>query len=284
MCVQGVGLVRNSPDRGSGLYLSVWPDAHRVLPIIERQPGETIRRRIRNRVSFMLHFLQIPFDFQTGWFAAILLFLVAFAAMRTSLRRSGAGAITGKRLRRALVMPQVILLAITLFVAHDHGLRLWSLPVMRPAVLGGLSLVALMIITLVQWALWATRDDAARREMWVRRILPTRNEMPEWIALAGLAGVTEELAYRGLLFGIVASTSQNFWLGAVVSAIAFGAAHFPRAKRGMIGIGAIGLVLQALAWSTGSMIPAMIVHALANTLAGLRGPAQFKAVGRGATE
>src|SRR5205807_2450354 len=109
-------------------------------------------------------------------------------------------------------------------------------------------------------------------------------EMPEWIGLAGLASVTEELAYRGLLFGIIASVSQSVWLGAVVSAIAFGAAHFPQEKRGMIGIGAIGLVLQALAWSTGSLIPAMIVHALANTLAGIRGPRQFKAVGRVATE
>ena len=118
----------------------------------------------------MLHFLQIPFDLQTGWFAAMLLFLVPWASVRTSRRTSGAGAIAGKRLRRAFVIPQVTLLAITLFIAHDHGLRLWSLPVMRPAVLGGLSLVALMIITLVQWLLWATRDDAARREMWVRRI------------------------------------------------------------------------------------------------------------------
>ena len=231
----------------------------------------------------MLHFLEIPFDIQTGWFAAILLLLVPLAAVRTSFRTSGAGAIAGKALRRAQVVPQVVLLAITLWVAHGHGLWLWSRPVARLAAVAG-SLVALMIVTLVQWLLWVTRDDAARRAMWVRKFLPTRKELPEWIALACLAGVTEELAYRGLLFGIVASANHSVWLGAVVSAVAFGTAHFVQGKRGMIGIGAIGLVLQALAWFTGSLIPAMIVHALANTLAGLRGPRQFKAVGGVATK
>jgi membrane protease YdiL (CAAX protease family) len=130
----------------------------------------------------------------------------------------------------------------------------------------------------VQWLLWATRDAAARRQMWVRRVLPTAAELPEWIVLTCVASMTEEIAYRGFLFGVVATANQSLWLGALASAVAFGVAHFPQGTRGMIGIAAIALVLQALVWFTGSLIPAMIVHAAANTLAGIRGPRRFDQV------
>jgi membrane protease YdiL (CAAX protease family) len=225
----------------------------------------------------MLPFVPTTLDLQTGWFAAVLLFAVPMAAVRTGRRAAGAPA-SGAPLRRRLAVGQAALLAITLFVAYTHRLTVWLVPSTSAAGAAALTALALAAVTLVQWLLWVTRDAAARREMWVRRILPARAELPEWIALACVAGVTEELAYRGFLFGIVATAGHSLWLGAVVSAVAFGVAHFPQGTRGMIGIAAIGLVLQGLVWSTGSLIPAMIVHAAANTLAGIRGPRRFDPV------
>ncbi len=83
-------------------------------------------------------------------------------------------------------------------------------------------------------------------------------------ALKGLtvltASVVEEVAYRGVGFYIVWHLFGNPWLAAVVCSVAFGLAHWVQGWRNVVGIVAIGMVLQGLASVTNTLSLAIAVH------------------------
>jgi membrane protease YdiL (CAAX protease family) len=96
-------------------------------------------------------------------------------------------------------------------------------------------------------------------------LLPrSRQERLTFGALAITAGVCEEVVFRG--FGIAyvrwlwPAASQPFII--VVTAAAFGFAHLYQGIRGVVLTGLVGAYLAWLTLSTGSLLPAIVVHAL----------------------
>jgi membrane protease YdiL (CAAX protease family) len=96
-------------------------------------------------------------------------------------------------------------------------------------------------------------------------LLPrTRRERLTFAALAITAGVCEEVVFRG--FGIVyirwlwPDASRPFIIA--VTAAAFGFAHLYQGARGVLLTGIVGAYLAWLTLSTGSLLPAIAVHAL----------------------
>jgi membrane protease YdiL (CAAX protease family) len=96
-------------------------------------------------------------------------------------------------------------------------------------------------------------------------LLPrSREERLTFGALAITAGVCEEVVFRG--FGIAyvrwlwPAASQPFII--VVTAAAFGFAHLYQGIRGVLLTGLVGAYLAWLTLSTGSLLPAIVVHAL----------------------
>ena len=82
--------------------------------------------------------------------------------------------------------------------------------------------------------------------------------------MAVTAGVCEELIFRG--FGIAYVRwlwpgATHFWLVALTAA-GFGFAHLYQGARGVILTGVVGAVLASLVLATGSLYPAMAIHAL----------------------
>jgi uncharacterized protein len=96
-------------------------------------------------------------------------------------------------------------------------------------------------------------------------LLPrSRRERLTFAALAITAGVCEEVMFRG--FGIAyvrwlwPAASRPFIIA--VTAAAFGFAHLYQGARGVLLTGAVGAYLAWLTLSTGSLLPAIAVHAL----------------------
>jgi membrane protease YdiL (CAAX protease family) len=96
-------------------------------------------------------------------------------------------------------------------------------------------------------------------------LLPrSRRERLTFAALAITAGVCEEVVFRG--FGIAyvqwlwPAASRPFIIAA--TAAAFGFAHLYQGTRGVLLTGAVGAYLAWLTLSTGSLLPAIAVHAL----------------------
>ncbi|MEZ5979298.1 MAG: CPBP family intramembrane glutamic endopeptidase [Planctomycetota bacterium] len=85
----------------------------------------------------------------------------------------------------------------------------------------------------------------------------------EWaiaIFVCVLAGFSEELAYRGVLVHVLEPRTGHLG-AALLSAVAFAAAHAVQGVRTMVTILVIALVLQLLVDATHTLVVAMVVHA-----------------------
>ncbi|MDP9075686.1 MAG: CPBP family intramembrane metalloprotease [Actinomycetota bacterium] len=109
------------------------------------------------------------------------------------------------------------------------------------------------------------RQALRRQSEGFRALLPhTAAERAVFALLAVTAGVCEELLYRG--FGL--AYLRWLWPGATrpwliaLTAAAFGVAHLYQGVRGVVLTGLVGGYLAWLVLSSGSLVPAMVIHAL----------------------
>jgi membrane protease YdiL (CAAX protease family) len=82
--------------------------------------------------------------------------------------------------------------------------------------------------------------------------------------VAALPGVVEELMFRGYLQTRLAERLSPLW-AILLSALVFSAAHLDVIH--IIGVLPLGIWLGAVAWRAGSIWPAVICHAVNNTVA-----------------
>ena len=89
----------------------------------------------------------------------------------------------------------------------------------------------------------------------------TRQDETWFLILSATAGFCEEFLYRGYLAWFFAP-----WLGGIGAMIAvvaiFGISHAYQGWKGAVKATIAGAVMAAIVLATGSLIPAMIVHAL----------------------
>ncbi len=86
-----------------------------------------------------------------------------------------------------------------------------------------------------------------------------------------LQAAGEEFMFRGLMFRGVgsyfASPKAAFWVGALVSTVAFAAAHFAKDLWLNLFYLAFGLVACWVTWKTGSLIAGIVIHVVNNLIA-----------------
>src|SRR5262245_21285315 len=85
-------------------------------------------------------------------------------------------------------------------------------------------------------------------------------EPVKWVLLCLMAGVGEEIVYRGVLFGILSWWTNSWWAAAIIAAVAFGFAHMVQGMRSGILITILALGMQGLVRLTGDLYHAMAVH------------------------
>ena len=78
------------------------------------------------------------------------------------------------------------------------------------------------------------------------------------ICIAGLAAVGEELLFRGMLQRLLIKMFRNPWPGIIITAILFSAMHMQ--FYGFIPRFALGILLGAVYWYSGSLWVAMLAH------------------------
>ncbi len=114
------------------------------------------------------------------------------------------------------------------------------------------------------------RGFGLRESPLLQRLLPrTAGEKGIFALLSLAAGVGEELAYRGYLIPVLAQILGSVWGAALLSSAIFGVLH---AYQGFLGIARTGLLGLGLAVSfilSGSLWPAIAVHAILDLMAGL---------------
>lgn len=113
----------------------------------------------------------------------------------------------------------------------------------------------------------AQKLDTMRRELGF--LTPdTRIELAFWVLLSVTAGFCEEFIFRGYLQLQFAALTRSMFLGALLSAVIFGASHGYEGGARMLLIGIFGLLFGILAWWRRSLRPGMIAHAWHDALSG----------------
>jgi membrane protease YdiL (CAAX protease family) len=137
----------------------------------------------------------------------------------------------------------------------------------------GILLVAAGVAFLWHQLQEVRRDDsaraAARRQIAdLRALLPhTPRELEAFYRVSITAGICEELLYRGFLVWFLGFWMPA-WAGYLVAGAVFGTAHFYQGPAGILKTGAFGVILGLLTWLSGTILPAMVLHAAIDMLNG----------------
>jgi membrane protease YdiL (CAAX protease family) len=84
-----------------------------------------------------------------------------------------------------------------------------------------------------------------------------------------VAGIVEEIVYRGALFTLWQRVLGSWWAAAALCSLAFALAHFVQGWRAMVVIIAFALGSHAIVRLTGDLYTVMAVHVVYDFLAGL---------------
>src|SRR5262249_22525427 len=146
---------------------------------------------------------------------------------------------------------------------------------LRPT--GGLAGVLVGVVAIVSIVLRqrasVESDEALRSRIRARlapveRLMPrSRSDLPLFSALALTAGLCEELLFRGYLLW-VAGHLLPFPVAPAAQALVFGLCHAYQGVRGVVLTTFAGAFLTLVVLVTGSLWPAMLIHALMDLHAG----------------
>lgn len=212
-----------------------------------------------------------------GWgFVLVLGMLLPLAAMRSARRPPRAETQRSNTQRLRTVGVLVGLAAVALFVAQRDNIALFP-PFVWTTRVVTLSIGILAAVTAMAEALLMVRSPEGRRELWARQVIPKSGaERAVWAVAAVMAGATEEIIFRGVFFALLAAITGSIAAGAVISAVVFALAHYRQGWKSMAFIAPTALLFQWLVIYSGSLAPAIIVHAIYNVLRGIRASAGLR--------
>jgi membrane protease YdiL (CAAX protease family) len=96
----------------------------------------------------------------------------------------------------------------------------------------------------------------------------TPSELGWWMALSLTAGVCEEFLFRGYLIWAF-QPMFGLWGAAAFSVAVFAVAHAYQGVKGILATGIVGSLLTLVVLISGSLLPAMALHALIDIGQGL---------------
>ncbi|MEX0892448.1 MAG: CPBP family intramembrane glutamic endopeptidase [Gemmatimonadota bacterium] len=103
-----------------------------------------------------------------------------------------------------------------------------------------------------------------------RHLLPVTGPEKAWfVVLSVTAGVTEEVVFRGFLLTALILATGSTALAIGLSAALFGVVHGYQGPWGAVRPAALGVLFAVSAVVTGSVLPAMVAHALVDIISGL---------------
>jgi membrane protease YdiL (CAAX protease family) len=209
-----------------------------------------------------------------GWsFIFVVGVLLPLAAMLSARRARAAPSDSKltKRLRTVVVLLALALVAF--FVARRDGVSLFP-PIQWTLSLAAVSLLVLVGVIALAEGLLRAQTEQRRKELLARQTIPRGSAgRGVWLASVVIAGATEELIFRGVLFALLAAITGSIAAGAMLSAIAFALAHYRQGWKSMAFIAPIALLFQGLVVFGGSLVPAIILHAIYNVARGTRASA-----------
>lgn len=114
------------------------------------------------------------------------------------------------------------------------------------------------------------RRAVERRAPVVQLFMPRNGgERAWWVLVSVLAGVGEEITWRGVQTQLLVPIAGSYLAAAVLCAVSFGLAHFVQGWKSVVLIAVFALGFQAVVWVSGCLYVAMLVHVAYDITAGL---------------
>ena len=157
--------------------------------------------------------------------------------------------------------------AFSLSVARLEWMDLFprALPPWRAIVAGVLMFAIATAVMRPRW-----RRAVERGARVVHLFMPaTASERAWWIVVAILAGISEEITWRGVQMGLAYRVFGNAGIAVLLCAISFGLGHIIQGWKSATGISIFALAFHLLVWLSGSLYVAMAAHVAYDIAAGV---------------
>ena len=227
----------------------------------------------------------MPWDF-----AVILLFLAAVVPFlgKRRMRRLLSQEKTTKRDRLRLyastVVSQWLIVSITLWRAKVHRLSRAQLGLALPHVplaIGVTVVLSALILTnqllsLRQLALHPSEAPGMMTQMATRIFPQDKMERAAFVAVVTTVAICEEIIYRGFVQALFQEWGGVAVLAILGSGALFAIAHLYQGPRGVGATFVVGLVFSAIRWWTGTLLPPVISHFVADITVGILAPSKSR--------
>jgi uncharacterized protein len=162
--------------------------------------------------------------------------------------------------------------------AAQLGLRIGR-PLLTSAVAAALAIVVLanQMYSLRHVGATAVDESNVLVQMALKVFPQDAAERLAFFAVVVTVAFCEEWIYRGFVQRIFHDWGSTAIAGIVGSAILFAGAHLYQGRRGLLSTFSVGLIFSAVRWWTGSLIPSMAAHFVADLTAGYLSPSLVRA-------
>lgn len=151
----------------------------------------------------------------------------------------------------------------TVAALADFGLRLGFAADEGAALTAGMFAASALVSGLVTWVRGLVGGAPTQAALDVLPVTPAETAV-FGLVLVPLGSLSEEIVYRGFVMGQLWGWTGNAWIAAVLAAVLFGIMHRYQGTWGMLRTGLIGLVFAVGVIATGSLVPSILAHVLAN--------------------
>ncbi len=180
---------------------------------------------------------------------------------------------------------QWVAAGIILWRTHAYGIHPSQLGLAIPDADLAITIAAVLATGIVLNQIYSLRRLVARPDE-IKGVLPqlALKLFPQdaierliFFALVGTVSICEELIYRGFVQRVFQDwAGGRVIIGIVGSAVFFALAHLYQGRRGLANTFAVGLLFSAVRSWTGSLLPTVIAHFVADFTVGMFAPSQLR--------
>jgi len=167
----------------------------------------------------------------------------------------------------AVILQQFLFAALSIWVARVEYIDLWARPKdwMKASLISAGALVVMVAFMAPRW-----RRAVEKRQRKAYYLMPrTPDEKALWAIVSLLAGVGEEIIYRGVMFTLLWILLGSPLAAALIVSVVFAISHYVQGWQSMLVIFVLALGFQAMFYYTGSLFPGMAAHFLYDLTAGM---------------
>jgi membrane protease YdiL (CAAX protease family) len=180
---------------------------------------------------------------------------------------------------------QWLIAALILWRTTAHGVpaRALGLDVARPVLTGsaaiGLAVLILgnQVYSLRRLATTPADEKSVLIQLALKVFPQDAIERLAFFAVVATVAICEEWIYRGFAQRLFQDWGSSALAGIFGSALIFAAAHLYQGRRGLLSTFSVGLLFSAVRFWTGSLIPSIAAHFVADLVAGFLAPGLVRA-------